>query len=65
LGRADLSALLLELFYVVSTTFKVPQVSVLFNFQGPARQPFDRRRRPLTGQLIYFTSFRLPCQEVF
>ena len=52
---ADLSAL--ELFFVISITFKVPQVSVLFNFQGPACSPL--------GQLNHYIKGRTFCQALF
>ena len=51
--------LFLELFIVFfPNTFKVPQVSVLFNFQGPV--PTVSR-----GQLVYYISFSSVCQELF
>ena len=51
--------LFLELFIVFfPNTFKVPQVSVLFNFQGPV--PTVSR-----GQLIYYISLSSVCQELF
>ena len=40
-----------------SITFKVPQVSVLFNFQGPACSPL--------GQLIYYIKGHTLCQALF
>ena len=40
-----------------SITFKVPQVSVLFNFQGPACSPL--------GQLNHYIKGRTFCQALF